>query len=389
MTAIGSVIDRRRFLAAGASLAATGGFPRVARAQAGRLKIGLMLPSSGALAPQGAAIENGFRLALQELRGRLGGRKVEFVKIDDESDAARAGDHVQRLVAQDKVDLLLGTVHYGTALAMVRATRELGVPHILPGAGFGAAAGSLCAPNVFRTSYSNWQSGHAMGLVMAARGVKTMITIGWRSLAGEECVKGFRDAYLKGGGGIARELWLALPGAEFHAPLAAIAALKPDAVFAYFTGAGAAGFLKSFRLAGLGEEIALVGPGQLTEGVETALHYGDGLETPKNIAFRRAYRQAYRRLPDMHAVAGYDAGLLLEAGLRAVGGDAGRRAELFRAMERARIDSPRGQMRLSRTHNPIHSQYLRKVVGRENRITGIAARALDDDPAMLAACRMA
>jgi len=45
-------------------------------------------------------------------------------------------------------------------------------------------------------------------------------------------------------------------------------------------------------------------------------------------------------------------------------------------------------MTLSKAHNPIHDQYLRKVVGNENRVTGIAVKALDDDPAMIAACKM-
>jgi len=74
--------------------------------------------------------------------------------------------------------------------------------------------------------------------------------------------------------------------------------------------------------------------------------------------------------------------------MKVVKGDFTRKADLIKAMEAAKIDSPRGPMRLSKAHNPIHDHYLRKVVGNENRVSGIAIKALDDDPAMMSACKM-
>ena len=48
------------------------------------------------------------------------------------------------------------------------------------------------------------------------------------------------------------------------------------------------------------------------------------------------------------------------------------------AMEKVKVDSPRGAWTLSRAHNPVQNIYLRKVVGKENKVTGIAAKALAD-----------
>ena len=396
----GMQAGRREFIKAGVAVAGIAGLPAIARAQGPKMKVGLMLPYTGTYAPLGIAIENGFRLALQEAGGRFGGREIEFLKVDDESEPSKATDNINRLVTRDKVDLVLGTVHSGVAAGMIRVTRDSGVMHIIPNAGLGPATGALCAPNIFRTSFSNWQSGYAMGVVMSKRpAVKNVVTITWRYAAGEEFVKGFKDAYLKGGGKITKELWLPFPNVEFQAQLTEIASLKPDAVFAFFAGGGAAKFLKDYGQAGLMKSVPLVGSGFLTEGVleavggaaegvETALHYGDGLETPKNKAFRLAYAKTFKLQPDVYAVAGYDSGLLLDSGMKAVKGDFGRKADLIKAMENARIDSPRGPMRLSKAHNPIHDHYLRKVVGNENRIAGIAVKALDDDPAMMAACKM-
>jgi branched-chain amino acid transport system substrate-binding protein len=77
-------------------------------------------------------------------------------------------------------------------------------------------------------------------------------------------------------------------------------------------------------------------------------------------------------------VQGYDAGLLLAAGLNAVKGDISKKKEMIAAMESAKIDSPRGAWTMSKAHNPIQDIYLRKVVGRENKVTGVAHKALAD-----------
>lgn len=400
MNRSGCEFDRRRFLKAGMAAAGLAGFPAVVRAGGARIRIGLMLPYSGIYAPLGASIENGFRLALKEAGGAFAGRDVQFIKVNDESDPAKAPANIDRLVRQEKVDLVVGTVHSGVAVEMIRVTRAAGVMHIIPNAGLAAAGGALCAPNIFRTSFSNWQSGFAMGSVMARRSaVRKVVTLGWRYAAGEESVKGFRGAYLKGGGRIVKEMWLPFPAANYLSLLSEIAALKPHAVYAFLAGSAAAKFLRNYNQSGLTAIVPLVGPGFLTEGVlastggaaegvETALHYGDRLETPKNKTFRLAYHTAFGQRPDVYAVAGYDAGQLFDAGMKAVKGNMNNKAQLIKAMEQTRLDSPRGPVQFSRAHNPIHDQYLRKVVGNENRVMEIAVKALDDDPATKAACRM-
>ena len=87
-------------------------------AQQGKLKVGLMLPFSGTYAALGVAIENGFRLRLEEQGGKFAGREIEFVKVDDESDPAKATDNVNKLIKRDNVDVIVGTVHSGVAMAM-------------------------------------------------------------------------------------------------------------------------------------------------------------------------------------------------------------------------------------------------------------------------------
>jgi len=367
------------------ALLAVGGF---AHAQA-KLKVGIMLPFTGTFAALGTAIDNGFRLYVGEQGGKLGGREIEYFVVDDESDPAKATDNVNKLINRDKVDVVVGTVHSGVAMAMAKAARDAKALLIIPNAGADAITGPFCAPNVFRSSFSNWQSAYAMGEVMAKRGHKRAVSITWKYAAGDEMAAAFKEGFGKGGGQVLKELNLPFPNVEFQALLTDIAATKPDSVFAFFAGGGAVKFVKDYAAAGLNKTIPLYGAGFLTDGtleaqgdaaqgIMTTLHYADSLNTPRDDAFRLAYVKAYKLQPDVYAVQGYDAAQMLAIGLNAVKGDLAKRAEFAEAIEKATIDSPRGPFKVSRAHNPVQDIYLRKVEGRQNKVAGIAIKALAD-----------
>jgi branched-chain amino acid transport system substrate-binding protein len=383
-------LNRRQFLARASLLTAGGFLPmRSALAQTPKIRVGLMLPFTGTYAQLGTAITNGFKLAVAERGGKLGGRELDYFTVDDEAEPAKAPENTNKLVQRDKVNVLVGTVHSGVQMGMVKIAKETGTLLIIPNAGLDAATGALCAPNIFRSSFSNWQPSYPMGKVLADRGIKNVVTLAWKYGAGEEAIAGFTEGFLKAGGKAVRGLWIPFPNVEFQALLTEIAAIKPDAVFVFFAGGGAAKFIKDYAAAGLKAKIPLFGSGFLTdgildatgdaaEGLETTLHYADGLDTKRDRDFRSAYTKAYKSDPDVYAVQGYDAALLLAIGLDAVKGDINKKKEIIAAMENATIDSPRGAWRLSKAHNPIQDIYLRKVVGRENKVMGVAHKALAD-----------
>ena len=372
-----------------AAVAASFAAPLAQAQTAPKLKVGLMLPYTGTFAALGNAIENGFRLQLAESGGKFGGREVEFFKVDDESDPSKATDNVNKLIKRDNVDVLIGTVHSGVAMGMAKVAKDTGTLLIVPNAGADIVTGAMCAPNIFRSSFSNWQPGYAMGEVVAKKGHQKVVTITWKYAAGDESVKGFKESFEKGGGKVVKELSLPFPGVEFQALLTEIAATKPDAVYTFFAGGGAVKFVKDYAAAGLKKTIPLYGSGFLTDGtleaqgmdadgLITALHYADSLNTPRDNAFRLAYAKTYKLQPDVYAVQGYDAAQMLAAGLAAVKGDMSKKAELSAAIETAKINSPRGPFTLSKAHNPVQDIYLRQVVGKENKVIGIASKSLTD-----------
>jgi len=369
---------------------------RVFPATAAKLRIGLLLPYSGTYAALGHNITDAMKLAATEHGGKLGGRDVEWVAVDDESDPAKAPANVNKLIAGEKVDILTGPVHSGVAMAMMQIVRQENVLTIVTNAGAQAVTGSLCAPHVFRTSFSNWQTSYPCADVMLKAGHKKAVLMFWNYSFGQESMAAFKEGYVKGGGAVVKEIAVPFPNTEFQANLSEIASLKPDAVFVFFAGAGAAKFVKDYADAGLKDRIALYGSGFLTEGVlaaqgpaaegiKTTLHYADGLDNPANHKFREAFKKATGREADVYAVAGYDTVHALAQALGKVKGDTSAQKELIAALEAVRFDSPRGPFRFSKAHNPIQDIYLRQVKGGKEVVLGVAMKQAED-PA--AGCKM-
>ncbi|MBV9077262.1 MAG: ABC transporter substrate-binding protein [Methylobacteriaceae bacterium] len=383
------LLDRRKLVTGAVGLAAASALPRPALAQGAPLKVGFMLPYSGTYAKLGQFIDAGFRLYVDQKGGKLGGRAVTYVQLDDESKPENGTDNMNRLVSRDKVDVVVGTVHSGVAMAMVKVARDTNSLLIIPNAGANDATGPLCAPNIFRTSFSNWQPNFPMGKVMYDAGHRNVATITRRYAAGAEQMGGFKEGFTKAGGKVVEELTLPFPEVEFQALITRIATLKPDAVHCFFAGGGAVKFVKDYAAAGLAKSIPLYGSGFLTdgtleaqgaaaEGIKTTLHYADDLDNPANKAFLAAFKAKVGQEGDIYAVQGFDSAALLDVGLTAAGGDVAARPKLISAMEGAKLDSPRGPLSFNRAHNPIQNVYLREVKNGRNAYVAVAQANVDD-----------
>ncbi len=366
-------------LALGSSLAAA----------ADPVKIGVLLPYTGTFARLGESITNGMKLAVEQAGNKLGGRDVEYVVVDSEAKPAKAPENMNKLVVGERVDLVVGPVHSGVAMGMLKVAREENALMIIPNAGLNVATGKLCAPNVFRTSFSAWQTTYPMGQIAYDRGYRKVVTMAWNYSFGKESLAAFEESFKAAGGEVIKQILTPFPKVEFQSYLTDIASIKPDAVFVFYAGGGAVKFVKDYAAAGLKGNIPLLGTGFLTdgtlpaqgdaaEGILTTLHYGDNLENAADKAFRMAYEKAYGKQPDIYAVQGYDAGKVLVKALQATAGNTERDA-LIAAMEQVRLnDSPRGPWHFSKAHNPVQNMYLREVKNGMNDVIAVAAEALED-----------
>ncbi|MCH4565536.1 MULTISPECIES: ABC transporter substrate-binding protein [Halomonas] len=368
----------------GAGLMAAGG----AYASEHPVKLGLMLPYSGTYTALGEAITNGLQLAIEERGNQLGGRPVEYVKLDSEADPSKAPQNMSRLVRGDNVDFVIGPVHSGVAMGMLRVAKQTGAITIIPNAGLGAATNELCMPNVFRTSFSMWQDSYPMGKVAYDRGYRKMVTITWDYAGGKEDVAGFKEAFTEAGGEIVEEILVPFPSTEFQSYLAQIGSLNPDAVYTFFAGGGGVSFVRDYAASGLKDNIPLLGSGFLTEGnlgalgdagegVLTTLHYADTLDSDANRQFVAAYQEAYGKVPDAYAVQGYDTGMMLAQALDKVAGNTEDKEALIAALASVELESPRGLMSFSDSHHPIQNVYLREIRDGKHEVVDVAYEQLE------------
>lgn len=353
------------------------------------IKVGMMLPFSGVYGALGDATRNGLKMALREQAAQLHGRKLEFIEIDTEARPERAPEIASSLLNNSEADFIIGPVHSGVAMGMLKVLRGKETVMIVPNAGAGPVTGPLCSPNVFRTSFSSWQPSYPMGKVALDKGYKKVVTMSWNYGMGKESLDAFEESFTAGGGEVVKKILVPFPKTEFQAYLSEIASINPDAVFVFFAGGGAVKFVKDYDALGLKGKILLLGSGFLTEGtleaqgpaaegVMTTLHYADTLDNELNKAFRTSYKAEFGKASDIYAVQGYDTGLMIASAVNQLGGDISDQQALIKALGETTVKSPRGDFTFSAAHNPVQNIYLRTVENGENKVIEVAAPALAD-----------
>ncbi len=91
-----------------------------------QIKIGVTVSATGPAASLGIPEKNAFTLMPKE----IGGKKVEYIILDDASDPVAAVKNARKFVSEDKVDIILGSTITPNSLAMVDVAAEAETPMI-------------------------------------------------------------------------------------------------------------------------------------------------------------------------------------------------------------------------------------------------------------------
>jgi branched-chain amino acid transport system substrate-binding protein len=337
-----------------------------------KLKIGIIATLSGPPAVLGQQLRNGFNLAVKDLNGKLGGRDVEVIVVDDELKPDLAVNKVKALVDRDKVDFVVGPIFSNILAAIMKPVTEGGAILISPNAGTSNFAGKECNPNFFVTSYQNDQVFAVSGKHAQDTGIKKAFLMAPNYQAGKDALAGFK-AFFKGD--IADEVYVPLNQLDFSAELAKIAAAKPDAIYVFLPGGMGVNFVKQFRQAGLANNVTFLSAFTVDESTlpaqqDAALGFFGGanwapdLDNPQNKRFVAAYEKEFGAVPATYAFQAYDAALLIDSAVRQVQGNVANREALRAAMMKADFSSLRGGFKFNTNHYPIQDFYLVKVAKR-------------------------
>jgi branched-chain amino acid transport system substrate-binding protein len=125
---IATPISRRKTLAGATSTVALLAAPAIVRAQAKALRIGVLLPRSGYMAPTGQGSHRGAVIAPKVLSDY--GHRVELVHIDTESNVEAARVATTRVIA-DGIDCIVGNVDSGGTMAIAQVCEQRQVPLVI------------------------------------------------------------------------------------------------------------------------------------------------------------------------------------------------------------------------------------------------------------------
>ena len=230
----------RRLLVPGL-VAASFGVAGAARAD---IHIGVTLSLTGPGASLGIPAENALKLWTADMAGQ----KVRFTVLNDGTDSTTATKNTQKLISEEKVDLIIGSSLTPPSLAVVETAGQAGVP-VISMAGGGAIVLPQEGPRKWAFKLSPTEQISATMVidhVLKNKG-KTIATIGVSNSYGE--------GFLKVTEQVAAAKGVKLVAVEKYAPtdqsvtaqIVKILAANPDAV--YILSAGTPGALPQIELA--------------------------------------------------------------------------------------------------------------------------------------------
>ena len=366
-------IDRRTFLAAGsATMLGSLAMPAiVGRARAAdTLKLGSLLDTSGIFDAYGKPMDMALQLAVDQINagGGLNGQQVEIVSYDTQSDMALYTQYAQKLVRQDKVDVVHGGILSASREAIRQTLHKANILYFYNV----LYEGGVCDRNICIDGVTPAQQVEVLMpaaikkwgkkiYILAADYNYGQITARWMKKYGEDA-----------GGEVIQTDFFPLDVSDFGATIAKIQTAAPDIVVCALVGGPHMSFFRQWAAAGMKSKIPMasttLGVGNehkvLTaeegNGILVAYNYSPELDSPVNAAFLKAWGDKFGDTSLIHEIAvSHYQGLLLWAQAVKNAGSA-ERMKVIEAIEGGlSIDGPAGKVSVDpKTHHAILDVHL-------------------------------
>jgi len=161
-------MNRRSLLATGAAIGAVAAFPRLPRAQANTIRIGVLTDMSGTYrdntGPTSVACT---RQAVQEFGSR--GFDVEVIEADHQN-KPDVGVNLARQWWDQGVDMILDVPTSSVGLAVAAVAREKNKVYVNVGSATADLTGAQCTPNTLHWAYDTWMLAKSNGGAMVKAG---------------------------------------------------------------------------------------------------------------------------------------------------------------------------------------------------------------------------
>ena len=328
-------------------------------ALAQELRIGFVNTNTGGGAILGRQMENGWKLGLEHAGwskdgDKLGGVATRIFYADDQARPDVGIKEIDRLLKQDKVQIVAGIIFSNVALAVRKVIFDANAMLLSTNAAAAQFAGAECHPLFVSTSFITDGAAEALGELATKDDIKSIVALAPNYQSGKDNIAGFARTFKSGK--IVEQILFKLGETDFQADLAKIQAAKPQAIFIFAPGAMGISFMKQWAASGGGKNIkiysmyvvdhmTLPAIGASALGVVEASHWNHDADNPKNKRFIKEYTAKFGHAPSFIAVHSYDAPELIAKTIQSAGGKVDDMAALARTMRKGTLDSPRGTLR--------------------------------------------
>jgi branched-chain amino acid transport system substrate-binding protein len=356
------------------------------------IKIGLVMPLTGVLAPVGKQAVAGARLYMAQHGDMVAGRKIELMIRDDASVPDLSKRITQELIVSEKVAILGGGIT-PSVLAIAPLVTESKTATVVMVSGTSIVVER--SPYFVRTSWTHAQQASVLANWAVANGSKRVTIVSSDWAPGAEASGVFANTFTKAGGVIVETIKVPLANPDFSPFLQRARDSGPDTLFVFVPASQAAVFAKQFVERGLDKTgIKLIGPGDITDdedlpGMSDAMidtvtsgFYSAHHPTAMNKDYVAAFRKANANVwPNFISVSAYDGMHLIYEALKKTGGRTGGDA-LVAAMKGMAWESPRGPISVDpETRDIVQNIYIRrveKVAGQLHNVEFVTFEAVKD-----------
>ena len=349
-------------------------------AKANEIKIGASFELTGNVANYGKAILSGAKMAFDEANAKGGvlGKKIVVIESDNKSEPSESGNSITKLVTQDKVVAVVGPATSGCVAAGSPITEANKIPHIAPS---GTAPGltvdnnGKVKPFMFRACFIDPFQGQVMAhFASNTLKVKNVaILMDSSSDYSKGLAQVFQATLEKAGGKIVTKEAFLSKDLDFKASLTKIKATNPEAVYVPGYYEEVSKIIKQAREIGL--DVPMMGcdgweSPKLAEiagkDALTSCYYVSAFSAqdtdPSVQAFIKAYKEKYQKDPDIFAMQGYNAGLVVVDSIKRANSTDG--TAIAKAMAETKdLPVASGKLTYDANHNPIISALIISLDG--------------------------
>jgi len=356
-------------------------------ASAETVKVGVILPYSGAFARLGSTMDQAIKLWIKENGDAPGGNKVEMIVRDTGGPSPEVSKRLaQELIARDGAKILTGFVFTPEPLAVAPLATEAKVPLVIMNAATSMI--TTASPYITRVSLTLPQTTSILGRWAATKGgAKTAFTSVADYGPGYDAEEWFKIGFQEAGGKVVGSLRVPLMNPDFVPFLQRVLDQKPEALYAFIPGGPQpVAYVKAFNDLGLGkagiklmpsaeavDEADVQNLGDLAVGLVTAMQYTAAHKSPTNQKFLAAWHAAYGATndPDFFAVGAWDGMALIYDVIKKLNGKIEGDAAM-NVIKGWKHESPRGPIMIDpETRDIVQNIYITKTERVNGRLANV------------------